>query len=86
MDPAIGLPELLRAVFVALVRREGPDWSCRQLAVLLICYLEDGPHTVRDLTTRLAVEKSTITRTIDRLEQLANWPSAVPTRTTGAAS
>jgi DNA-binding MarR family transcriptional regulator len=37
---------------------------------LLICYLEDGPHTVRGLAARLDVSKPAITRSLDRLAEL----------------
>jgi len=63
------LPLILRDTMVSLVRREGPDLTARQLAVLLISYLEDGPHTVRGLAARLDVAKPAITRALDRLEQ-----------------
>jgi DNA-binding MarR family transcriptional regulator len=65
------LPNILRDTVVSLVRREGPDLTARQLGVLLICYLEDGPHTVRGLAARLAVAKPAITRALDRLEEFA---------------
>ena len=51
------------------MRREGPDLTARQLAVLLISYLEEGPHTVRGMAARLGVAKPAITRALDRLEQ-----------------
>jgi DNA-binding MarR family transcriptional regulator len=63
------LPQILRDTVVSLVRRDGPDLTARQLAVLLISYLEDGPHTVRGLAARLGVAKPAITRALDRLEQ-----------------
>ena len=63
------LTNILRDTVVSLVRREGPDLTARQLGVLLICYLEDGPHTVRGLAARLAVAKPAITRALDRLEE-----------------
>ncbi len=63
------LPQILRDTVVSLVRREGPDLTARQLAVLLISYLEEGPHTVRGLAARLGVAKPAITRALDRLEQ-----------------
>lgn len=65
------LPNILRDTVVSLVRREGPDLTARQLGVLLICYLEDGPHTVRGLAARLTVAKPAITRALDRLEEFA---------------
>jgi DNA-binding MarR family transcriptional regulator len=63
------LPQILRDTVVSLVRQEGADLTARQLAVVLICYLEDGPHTVRGLAARLDVAKPAITRALDRLEQ-----------------
>ena len=64
------LPEALRHTIVGLVRRDGPDLSARQLAVFLICYLEEGPHTVRGLASQLEVSKPAITRSLDRLGAL----------------
>jgi DNA-binding MarR family transcriptional regulator len=68
--PAERLPEALRHTVVGLVRRDGPDLSARQLAVFLICYLEEGPHTVRGLAAQLHVSKPAITRSLDRLGAL----------------
>ena len=39
-DQLVGI---LRDTVVALVRRDGPDLSARQLGVFLTCYLQDGP-------------------------------------------
>ncbi len=63
------LPEILRDTILALVQQPGPDLTARQLAALLVCYLEDGPHTVRGLAKRMGVPKPAITRALDRLEQ-----------------
>lgn len=41
------LIEVLRSSIVQLVRRDGPDLSARQLAVLLTCYLSEEAQTVR---------------------------------------
>jgi DNA-binding MarR family transcriptional regulator len=68
-SPHSRLPQILRDTVVSLVRREGPDLTARQLAVMLISYLEDGPQTVRGLAARLNVAKPAITRALDRLEQ-----------------
>ncbi len=62
------LAALLRDTVVGLVRRNGADLSARQLGILLICYLEDGPHTVRGLAERLDIAKPAVTRALDRLE------------------
>ena len=68
--PTERLAEALRHTVVGLVRRDGPDLSARQLAVFLICYLEEGPHTVRGLAFHLHVSKPAITRALDRLGAL----------------
>jgi DNA-binding MarR family transcriptional regulator len=64
------LLEVLRNAIIGMVRREGPDLSARQLAMMLISDLEGGPHTVRELALRLNVPKPSITRGIDRLVEL----------------
>ena len=66
-DQLVGI---LRDTVVALVRRDGPDLSARQLGVLLTCYLLDGAHTVRGLAAELNVSKPAITRALDRLGEL----------------
>jgi DNA-binding MarR family transcriptional regulator len=35
-----------------------------------ICYLEEGPHTVRELAAKLDIMKPAITRALDRLAEL----------------
>ncbi len=62
--------EILRETVVALVKRDGPDLSARQLGVFLICYLRDGSHTVRGLAAEMNVSKPAITRALDRLTEL----------------
>jgi DNA-binding MarR family transcriptional regulator len=52
----------LRNTSVSLVRRDGPDLTTRQLAVFLICYLDDDPHTIRGVAARLDVPKPAISR------------------------
>jgi DNA-binding MarR family transcriptional regulator len=64
------LVSILRDTIVALVRRDGPDLSARQLGVFLTCYLQDGAHTVRGLAADLNVSKPAITRALDRLGEL----------------
>ena len=58
---------VLQETIVTLVRRDGTDLSSRQLGVMLISYLTDGPHTVRGLAAKLNVSKPAITRALDRL-------------------
>jgi DNA-binding MarR family transcriptional regulator len=64
------LVSVLRDTVVALVRRDGPDLSARQLGVFLTCYLRDGGHTVRGLAAEPKVSKPAITRALDRLGEL----------------
>ncbi len=64
------LVAVLRDTIAALVRRDGPDLSARQLGVFLTCYLQDGAHTVRGLALELNVSKPAITRALDRLGEL----------------
>src|SRR6478735_6631603 len=66
-DQMVGI---LRETVVALVRRDGPDLSARQLGVFLTCYLRDGGHTVRGLAAELNVSKPAITRALDRLGEI----------------
>jgi DNA-binding MarR family transcriptional regulator len=61
---------ILRETVVALVRRDGPDLSARQLGVFLTVYLTEAPHTVRGLAAELNVSKPAITRALDRLGEL----------------
>jgi DNA-binding MarR family transcriptional regulator len=61
--------DVLRQTIVALVRRDGPDLTARQLGVFLTCYLEDDAQTVRGLAAKLMVSKPAITRALDRLSE-----------------
>ena len=44
-----------------------PDFSMRQLAMLLTIYLEPPPHTVRGMAKKLGVTKPVITRGLDTM-------------------
>ncbi|WP_371827968.1 MULTISPECIES: MarR family transcriptional regulator [Commensalibacter] len=61
---------ILKETITTMVRQEAPDLSARQLAVFLICYLDDTVQTVRGLAASLNVSKPAITRALDRLEEL----------------
>ena len=55
--------DVLRETIVALVRRDGPDLTARQLGVFLTCYLVDEAQTVRGLAAKLErIEASDHTR------------------------
>ena len=58
---------LWHGITVDILRKQGPDLSTRQIAVLLTVYLEDRPHTVRELSSGLHISKPAITRALDRL-------------------
>ncbi|MBB4284330.1 MarR family transcriptional regulator [Roseospira goensis] len=58
---------LWRLTVVESVRRDTPDLSSRQMAVLLTVYLTPAPHTVRGLARALDISKPAITRALDRL-------------------
>jgi DNA-binding MarR family transcriptional regulator len=68
-DDHVRLIAILRYTFTGLVGRQGRDLTARQLAVFLICYLEEGAQTVRGLSGQLNVSKPAIVRALDRLEQ-----------------
>jgi DNA-binding MarR family transcriptional regulator len=61
--------DALRRTFVALVRRDGPDLTARQMSVFLTSYLEHEAQTVRGLAANLNVSKPAITHTLDRLAE-----------------
>jgi DNA-binding MarR family transcriptional regulator len=62
--------ELWRRTIVEAVRRDQPDLSTRQMAILLIVYTQPAPHTVRGLSATLAISKPAVTRALDKLGQL----------------
>jgi DNA-binding MarR family transcriptional regulator len=62
--------DMWRRALVQTVRREQPDLSARQLALMLTVYLTPPPHTVRGLAATLNVSKPAITRALDRLGDL----------------
>lgn len=59
--------ELWRSAVVDSVRSDEPDLTARQMAVLLLVYTTDPPHTVRGLAEKLQISKPAVTRALDRL-------------------
>ncbi|HEX9791733.1 MAG TPA: MarR family transcriptional regulator [Kiloniellales bacterium] len=59
--------ELWRGVMIAGLRRDHPDLTARQFALLLHVYLMPPPHTVRGLSAVLGLSKPAVTRALDRL-------------------
>ncbi|HEY8580682.1 MAG TPA: MarR family transcriptional regulator [Beijerinckiaceae bacterium] len=62
---------LLHEVSLGLVREgkieHAPDFTLRQISILLTVYLEPPPHTVRGLAQKLGVTKPVITRALDSM-------------------
>ena len=57
-EPVAQSVDVFRQTIVALVRRDGPDLTARQLGVFLTCYLENEAQTVRGLAVKLDVAKA----------------------------
>jgi len=62
--------DIWRKAVVESVRRDVPDLSARQMALLLSVYLTPPPHTVRGLANVLNISKPAITRAVNRLGEL----------------
>ena len=69
IEPVERWVDILRRTILALVRRDGPDLTARQLGVFLTCYLEDEAQTVRGLAVQLNIARATISRALDRLSE-----------------
>ena len=61
---------LWQEVALDQVRDNDLDLTTRQMAILLIIYLDPPPHTVRGLAARLGVTKPVITRALDTMGAL----------------
>ena len=53
----------------ALVRRDGPDLTQRQMALLLTVYLTPEAQTIRGLAHGLEISKPSVSRALDRLTE-----------------
>ncbi len=62
--------QLWHSAFVESVRRDTPDLTARQMAVLMTVYMDPPPHTVRGLADHLLISKPAVTRALDRLSAL----------------
>src|SRR5690606_25783686 len=73
LKPSLAL-RLIHDVSLGLVREgrleDAPDFTLRQLTILLTVYLEPPPHTIRGLATKLGVTKPVITRALDSMGKL----------------
>ncbi|HMA49634.1 MAG TPA: MarR family transcriptional regulator [Magnetospirillaceae bacterium] len=66
---AVQALDLWRGAIVESVRRDAPDLSARQMALLLTVYLTPPAHTVRGLAITLNISKPAVTRALDRLSE-----------------
>jgi DNA-binding MarR family transcriptional regulator len=55
---------------IGYVRSGSPDLTNRQMALMMLVYLTNGPHTVRGLAARLNVSKPVVTRALNTLSGL----------------
>ncbi|GAB5389345.1 MAG: hypothetical protein Alpg2KO_23130 [Alphaproteobacteria bacterium] len=71
MPPSHSTADLARMLDLLLghLHRDGMDLTVRQMTILLIVFMQDGPHTVAALSRKLKVPKPAITRSVDRLER-----------------
>lgn len=58
---------LWQRVILSDVRDDAPDLTMRQMALLLVIYLDPPPHTVRGLAATLKVTKPVVTRALDTM-------------------
>ena len=72
--------DLWRRSVVRSVRNDSPDFSSRQMAVLLTVYITQPPHTVRGLAAELNISKPAITRALDRLGEFGLVRRKLPRR------
>ncbi|MBB5712734.1 MarR family transcriptional regulator [Sphingomonas xinjiangensis] len=59
-----------KATVLDYVRSGVPDLTNRQMALLLLIHLDEGPHTIRGVAKVLKVTKPVITRALTRLSEL----------------
>jgi DNA-binding MarR family transcriptional regulator len=56
---------------IRFVQSDRPDLTNRQMGLLLVVYLTEGPHTVRGLAAKLHVSKPVVTRALNTLGALS---------------
>ncbi len=66
LEPLAGWMDTL----IGYVQSARPDLTNRQMALLMLVYLTDGPHTVRGLASKLKVSKPVVTRALNTLGAL----------------
>jgi DNA-binding MarR family transcriptional regulator len=68
--PADPMLDFLRGTIIAIVRRDDPDLTSRQLSVFLLCYSHDDEKTVRGLAGALDIPKPAVSRVLDHLTEI----------------
>ncbi len=69
-EPPTGNLTNWMGTLIGYVQSARPDLTNRQMALLLVVYLTDGPHTVRGLAGKLKVSKPVVTRALNTLGAL----------------
>ena len=69
-QPAAAFLDTLSYVLIALVRNSQTDLSMRGLSIMLAVATRLDPQTVRGIAEQLQVSKPSVTRTVDRLQDL----------------
>ena len=59
-----------KATVLDYVRSGVPDLTNRQMALLMLIHMDEGPHTIRGVAKLLKVTKPVITRALNRLTDL----------------
>jgi DNA-binding MarR family transcriptional regulator len=54
-------------VLIGYMGSGAPDLTNRQMALLMLVYLDPGPHTVRGMAAKLHVSKPVVTRILNTL-------------------
>lgn len=70
VDPALVPLVGWMRVLIGYVGSGQPDLTNRQMALLMLVYLDPGPHTVRGMAGRLGVSKPVVTRILNTLSGL----------------
>lgn len=69
MPPSDNALRQLRNCLGGLVKMPGIDFTLRQLTLFLTICQDDRLHTVRGLAQQTCIEKTNVTRALDRIEQ-----------------
>ena len=68
-QPGADVAAALYATLLTLVRRDGRDLTCRQLATFMTVYRDPQLHSVSSMAELLNVSRPAVTRIVDRLAE-----------------